>query len=38
MARTKGAVGKGVDNKDVRDYLLAHGPLSHLNRPGNPGD
>lgn len=29
MARTKGAVGKGVDNKDVRDYLLAHGPLSH---------
>lgn len=22
MARTKGAVGKGVDNKDVRDYLL----------------
>ncbi|HBS7449075.1 TPA: hypothetical protein MAQ81_004574 [Klebsiella pneumoniae] len=29
MARTKGAVGKGVDNEDVRDYLLAHGPLSH---------
>ena len=29
MARTKGAVGKGVDNKAVREYLLAHGPLSH---------
>lgn len=29
MARTKGAVGKGVDNKVVRDYLLAHGPLSY---------
>lgn len=27
MARTKGAVAKGVDNKIVRDYLLAHGPL-----------
>lgn len=29
MARTKGVIAKGVDNKAVRDFLLAHGQLSH---------
>ncbi len=27
MARTKGAVAKGVDNKSVRAFLLMHSDL-----------
>ncbi len=30
MARTKGAVAKGVDNKAVRAFLLMHRSLAEL--------